>query len=300
LIVASNKGRSSAIQSFSAAAQLWSRFIDWGVGTTGSSRSSALIRIGLVFIIWARFAGDQELFKHEFGWRTVFSVLFYLFTVAMLIGYKARISTFIVGVLIMISYNYFGLHLHEMEVSSHMYWLVIAPLLCAIAPCDKSYSLDRWLAVRHAWQRGDTKPPEQGNLWGLRLIVVQLTMMYFWTAIDKVKPDFLSGDRLEAIFTFFYANLIDVTAYSLAFVALSWIVMLLEFALAFGMPFHQSRRYLVIPGLLLHSVFYVLLPVQTYSITIILLYLAYFDANKVHRIIDELNGVAPDRVAFKT
>jgi len=295
-----NKGRSLANKSFSVAAKLWSRFIDWGIGTIGSSRSSALIRIGLVFIIWARFAADEELFEHELGWRTVFSILFYVSTVTMLIGYKARISTFIVGILIMTIYNYFGLRLHEMTVSSHMYWLVIAPLLCALAPCDKSYSLDRWLAVRHARERGLTPPPEQGNLWGLRLIVVQLTMMYFWTAVDKVKIDFITGYRLEGIFAFFYVNQIDIANYAFVLVVLSWMVMLLEFALSFCMPFPKTRRYLVIPGLLLHSVFYLLLPVKTYSITIILLYLAYFDANKVHRIIDELNGVAPDRVAFKT
>ena len=224
-------------------------------------------------------------------------MLFYFSTVTMLIGYKARISTFIVGVLIMIIYNYFGLRLHEMTVSSHMYWLVIAPLLCALTPCEKSYSLDRWLAVRDARQRGLTPPPEQGNLWGLRLIVVQLTMMYFWTAVDKIKIDFITGDRLEAILTYFYANLIDTATYAWVFVVLSLMVVLLEFALAFGMPFPRTRRYLVIPGLLLHSVFYVVLPVQTYSITIILLYLAYFDADKIHGIIDELSGLAPDRVA---
>ena len=41
----------------------------------------------------------------------------------------------------------------------------------------------------------------------------------------------------------------------------------------------------------MHGMFYVLLPVKTYSITIILLYLAYFDANKIHKIIDQLSGV---------
>ena len=287
-------------QGLSAPAQLWSRFTDWGVGTIGSSRSSALIRIGLVFIIWARFAANQLPLYHEFGWRTVFSILFYFFTVAMLIGYKSKISTFVVGVLVMFIYRYFWLMLGEVQVSSHMYLIGMAALLCALTPCGESYSLDRWLAVRRAWQSGHTPPPEQGNLWGLRLIVVQLTMMYFWSAINKIQPDFASGDRLEAIFMFFYPNLVDVTAHSWFFVALSWIVIVLEFSSAFGMPFRQTRRYLVIPGLLLHSVFYIMLPVRTFSVTVILLYLAYFNANEVHRIIDELNGMAPDRVPIKS
>ena len=127
---------------------------------------------------------------------------FYFFTVAMLIGYKSKISTFVVGVLVMFIYRYFWLMLGEVQVSSHMYLIGMAALLCALTPCDESYSLDRWLAVRRAWQSGHTPPPEQGNLWGLRLIVVQLTMMYFWSAINKIQPDFASGDRLEHIQAF--------------------------------------------------------------------------------------------------
>ena len=278
-----------------ALVHLWNRFVRWGIDTRGSSRSSALIRIGLVLIIWARFAAEQQFFRHELGWRTLFSACFYVFTVAMLIGYKSRISTFIVGCFVMFIYSYFDIFLGEEAVSSHMYWLAIAPLLCALTPCDRSYSFDRWLALRRAKQIGHIPLVEEGNLWGLRLIVVQLSMMYFWTAINKMQLDFVSGDRLEAIAIRFYPNAIDVVAYTWAFVIMSWIVVILEFSLAFGMPFNQSRPYLVIPGLLLHGVFYPFLPVQTYSITIILLYLAYFDANKVHKIIDELSGVAQGR-----
>ena len=272
-------------------ALIWRTFLDWAVGTVGSSRSSALIRIGLVFIIWARFAADQQFFVIELGWRTIFSVMFYLFTFGMLIGYITRICTFIVGLLVFFIYNYFGLFLGETQVSSHMYWLGIAPLLLSLTPCGKSYSLDRWFAVQQAAKKDHPPPLEQGNLWGLRLIVIQLSMMYFWTALDKLQADFISGDRLEAIFMSLYNNMVDVEQASWAFILLALIIIVLEFFLAFGMPFSGTRRYLVIPGLLMHALFYALLPVKTYSITIMLLYLAYFDANIVHRIIDEMSGV---------
>ena len=68
-------------------------------------------------------------------------------------------------------------------------------------------------------------------------------MMYFWSAINKLQPDFLDGDRLEALFMALYPHTIDVATYSLAFIAMAWIVMVLEFALAFGLPFSRSRRY---------------------------------------------------------
>jgi hypothetical protein len=166
-----------------------------------------------------------------------------------------------------------------------MYWLGIAPLLCALTPCERSYSLDRWLAIRR-----NLPPPEEGNLWGLRLIVIQLSVMYFFSGTNKLQPDFWSGDRLEALSIALYPH--AISPYTFVFAAMAWIVMVLEFALAFGLPPARTRRYLVIPGLLMHGMFYLLLPVKTYSITIILLYLAYFDANKVHKIIDQLGGVA--------
>ena len=148
-IVASNKKLHNLVPiTFLAANRLWDQFVRWGVHTRGSSRSSALIRIGLVFIIWARFAAEGQFFEHQIGWRPVFWIVFYVFTLAMLIGYKSRISTFIVGVLVMFIYDYFGLFLGELQVSSHMYWLGIGPLLCALTPCGRSYSLDRWLAMR--------------------------------------------------------------------------------------------------------------------------------------------------------
>ena len=273
--------------------RLWSGFLAWGVMSIGSSRSSALIRIGLGIIVWARFAYEQLPFFHELGWRTVFSLLFYLFTTLMIVGYKARITTFIAGLLTMSFYYFFGLVLdHEPYTHHHTYWLGMATLLCALTPCDKSYSLDRWLAVRKAQRTGNPLPLEAGNLWGLRLIVIQLTMMYFWSAFDKLHLGFLEGDRLEALFMRYYigSSLSHWEAWSWAFAVAAWIVVVLEFALAIFLPFPQTRKYFVLLGLALHLCFYVMLPVYTYSITIILLYLAYFDADQIHLVLDDLQG----------
>ena len=269
------------------------RFAHWAVGTEGSSRSAALIRIGLVFLIWTRFAHDQLPFRHELGWQTAFSIAFYLASFAMLVGYRTRLATAVTGVLTMSFYFLHGLVLdYEPYRHHHTYWLGIAPLLLALAPCGRSFSLDRWLALRAEENGGPSAPPERGNLWGLRLIVIQLTMMYFWSAVDKCHAGFLSGERLEALFVYFYIGS-DLDAWShwlWVFPVMAWAVVLLEFALAFGMPFAAPRKYLVIPGILLHAAFYVVLPVFTYSATVILLYLAYFDADKVHRIVDRLVG----------
>src|SRR5690606_29694313 len=67
-------------------------------------------------------------------------------------------------------------------------------------------------------------------------------------------------------------------------------VVILEYALAFGMPFARSRRYLVLPGLVFHAIIYCTLPVYTFSATMVVLYLAYFDPGTVHRLIERLHG----------
>jgi len=74
----------------------------------------------------------------------------------------------------------------------------------------------------------------------------------------------------------------------------------LEYALGIGLLFRRTRRWLVVPGLLLHGAFYVLLPVSTYTATMWVLYLAYLDPDAVHAWLERMQGhasspgVAPD------
>ena len=49
-------------------------------------------------------------------------------------------------------------------------------------------------------------------------------------------------------------------------------------------------RYLLLPGLAFHAVIYCTLPVYTFSATMVVLYLAYFDPDDVHGFIDRLQG----------
>lgn len=279
------------------------RFADWAVGSTGSSRSSALIRIGLALLFWSRWAGELLLYMDQSAIGLLLSVNFFIATTLLLIGYRSRMAAAWTGAVGLVIYYYFGHELgREPWTHHHTYLLAISALLLTLTPCGRSFSLDRYLAVRRAERQGVAPPPERGNLWGLRLIVVQLSVLYFFSALDKTNFAFLSGARLEHIFLWFYAGSDYPALPGLPVLAMliAWAVVLLEYGLALGLPFQRSRRYLVWPGLAFHAIIYVTLPVYTFSATMMLLYLAYFDADAVDRVIQRLQGIESSEIKGET
>lgn len=267
------------------------RFVDWAVCSEGSSRSSALIRIGLATLFWSRWAGELLLYMDQSPVGLFLAVNFFVATVLLFVGYHSRVAAVWTGAVGLTMYYYFGFQLgREPWTHHHAYLLAVTALLIALTPCGRSYSLDRYLSVMRAERAGVAPPAERGNLWGLRLIVLQLSVLYFFAAFDKSSYAFLSGARIEAIFLWYYAGS-DYPA-SLAWLAtiVSVAVVALEYCLAFGLPFAATRRYLLLPGLAFHAIIYLTLPVYTFSVTMALLYLAYFDADAVDKVIARLQG----------
>ncbi|RUX11902.1 hypothetical protein EOA27_20830, partial [Mesorhizobium sp. M2A.F.Ca.ET.037.01.1.1] len=250
------------------------RFAAWAAGTKGSSRSSALIRIGLAMLFWSRWAGELLLYRDQSPAGLFLAANFFLATILLFVGYHSRLAAVWTGSVGLAMYYYFGFDLgREPWTHHHAYLLAVAALLIALTPCDRSYSLDRYLAVTRAERLGVPPPAERGNLWGLRLIVVQLSVLYFFAAFDKSNHAFLSGARLEQIFLWFYAGSDYPSGLAWLATIVSVAVVVLEYGLAFGLPFRATRRYLVLPGLAFHAIIYVTLPVYTFSATMALLYL---------------------------
>jgi hypothetical protein len=178
--------------------------------------------------------------------------------------------------------------------------LAFSTLLCAFTPCGRSYSLDRWLAVRRAERAAKEPPAERGNVWGLRLVALQVCLVYFFAAYDKSNLAFLSGERMEHYLMWYYlgSHYPGWPGFHSLMMIASVFTVALEYALAFGLLVPRARRWLVPAGLALHASFYVILPVATYSLTMVTLYLALFDPDAVHRVLDRMQGyrgLAPDR-----
>jgi hypothetical protein len=186
--------------------------------------------------------------------------------------------------------------------SHHIYILVVSVCLLALSPCGRSFSWDRYRALAQARDARDI-PPEHGDLWPQRLIALQLAALYFWAAVDKTNWSFLSGQRLEEAFIWSFTGraLEPLISLGAILAVLSIIVVVVEYFLAFAIFVRRWQAFVLPLGLALHAAFYVLLPVNTYSATVMVLYLALLDPDAVHRFLDRMiqnhgQGHSPHRL----
>lgn len=263
----------------------------WGPEFEGSTRPAALMRIGIALMALVRFADELSLFNANNATGAMIGLAFFGCAAAALLGLRARLSIGALGAVI--------LSLYALSVTGtgqpgwghhHVYLLGVACLFLSLTECGRSYSVDRWLALRAA--PAGRPPAEHGRLWGQRLILLQLSALYFWTAVDKTDWAFLSGQRLEQTFTWVYSGrfLELLLGWPALLAALSVVVVVVEYWLAAALLIERWRRWAVPVGLSLHATFYLLLPVDTYSATAMVLYLALLDPAAVHRFLDRMQG----------
>jgi Vitamin K-dependent gamma-carboxylase len=262
-------------------------FWQWAVESEGSTRPAALIRIGLAVIIWARFGSEVALF-HEPSWPRVGLALVFPPAVTLMgLGCWTRWSTLATAAILSAIYGY-AMWLGRTGVH-HVYLLTAAVWLNALMPAGRSFSVDRWWAL----QRGRAEP-ERGNLWAQRLMALQVGILYFWAAFDKLEPGYATGERLEMVYLYVYGGAqypYGVPWFHGVCRALAWATVAMEFVLAFGLFIPRWRSALMLAGVAFHGFIYLTLPVFTFSATILLMYVAFWDPDEVHRRIDRL--VAP-------
>ena len=265
-------------------------FLRWGADAQGSTRPLGLMRIAIATIVFVRFANEVSLYQGDSLSFVLLGLVFFGLTSMMLVGFKAQASCAGVALTLMTMHFYMGkIHGYPGWSSHHIYILVVSVSLLALSPCGRSFSWDRYRALAQAQDARDI-PPEHGDLWPQRLIALQLAALYFWAAVDKTNWSFLSGQRLEEAFIWSFTGraLEPLISLGAILAVLSILVVVVEYFLAFAI-FVRRWQALVLPlGLALHAAFYVLLPVNTYSATVMVLYLALLDPDAVHRFLDRM------------
>lgn len=256
----------------------------------GSTRPAALLRIGLVGLLWTKWGSDWLLYLAKPSDQMLIGASFYLSTFFLLFGIFTRVSAAWTALTMLGVYYWIGHHEGvEPYIHHHTGLLVLGSVLLALMPSGRSYSVDRWWALRRADRMNLPRPLEHGPLWGQRLLALQVSVLYLATSYDKLNPAFLSGERLEHQYMSLYVGSDYPTwsAFSLVAQVLAVATIALEAALGIGLWWPRARLVLIPIGILFHGLLFVSLPVGTFSCTMWLYYLAFLNPDAVHRFLDD-------------
>ncbi len=272
--------------------------MDWLLRFESSTRSVAVMRIFIVANVWARWGNDHVLYRDLNPEALLSGMLFFVASTCAFFGIFTRVAmAFLAATTMYFVYVVGHVYGHEPYTHHHTTLLANACLLLSFAPCGRSLSVDRWFALRKAEKENTQALEERANLWALRLMALQVAAIYFWGAVDKTNVAFLSGARMSHYLMYYYTGPIELDHFifgsGFLMQALAVLTVGLEYALAFGLLVPEYRRWLLIPGLLLHGVFYFSLSVFTYSTTMWALYLAVVDPDAFDRVLYRLLGVVP-------
>lgn len=267
--------------------------VRWTLFVEGSTRPAALLRIGVVGLGWSewgmRFLAMRTLEPIHIATGVALSVFGFL----ALVGLWTRFATVGFAATLLTIYYYWG-HVRGVEayVHHHSWLLVWGGIGVACLPSGRSWSVDRWRALARADRLGTPPPLERGALWGSRLVALQVSLVYFWGAVDKLQPGFVSGARMQHHWIHYYglSDYPSWTYFPPAAQAVAWTTIGLEFILAVSLWIPRLQPASILAGIVFHFGLFQLLPVGTFSVAMYLFYLAYLDADAVHRVFDRLHG----------
>jgi uncharacterized membrane protein YphA (DoxX/SURF4 family) len=270
------------------------RFLHWLFWDEGSSRTAGLLRIALPLLLWDRWASDLILYKAKDELTLLVAISFYLSTLLLLFGIASRFTAAWTAATMLVHFYWLGVgHAVDAYTHHHAFLLVCYSVLLVFTPCGRSFSVDRWLALRRAAARGGEAPPEWGPLWGLRLLAMQISAIYVWATYDKVTtPAFLTGERMQHVLLerYWRSDPAPFAGFEALCLALAIGTVIMEGALAVGLWIPRVRGPLAAVGVVFHGILYIVLPVGPFSATMAALYLAFFDPDTVHRVTARLAG----------
>jgi uncharacterized membrane protein YphA (DoxX/SURF4 family) len=189
-------------------------------------------------------------------------------SIALIIGYRARLAAFVVFLCAVF------VHFVDMNFwAHHMYFLILMVLLISLTESDAMWSV--------RWQR-DGRPVRDVTAWPVLLMKIQLSLVYFFTAVAKVNPVYLSGDVLLG-----RAAIPAILAGSPAIEVIAVATVAAEFFLSVGLWIRPLRMWALFVGVVLHG----LIPIAmgpyaglvTFSFATMGVYVLFFDGRDWRR-----------------
>jgi hypothetical protein len=225
-------------------------------------------------LLWV---GDPLSVRLFFGATTVVAVLFTL-------GWQTRIM----GVLLYLMM----LSIHHRNVVSNCgadALVVIMLFYAMLSPCGAAFSLD---AVRAARKRGTLADPLIVP-WAQRLIQLQLSLIYFNTAVLKCHgSSWLGGTALHYVLNnteVGRSQLMWLVEYPLAINALTYVALFAELALPFLLWFRPTRVWAALAGLGLHAGVLFTVNVPIFGEVMTACYLVFLAPDEIDALLRRLN-----------
>jgi len=263
----------------------------------GSTRGFGLLRIATVIVVTQRLTYSWAPHQLDLSpMETLMSVIFWMSAFSSFVGWRTQASVFVFASAYSIIHFYYGKVLGHGSLGNpaqpvQVLWLLV------FMPCGRSFSLDRWFALRRARREGTVPPEERGPLfmrWGL---VLHLVSLYLWAVYDKSDPEWFTGARLERIWMSHYGSSDDFLNYGGALHGLSlvaaWASCAVELVLVIGLWFPRAYRFVIPLALAMHLAFWLILGVGPFSSMMMSVYLGVADPRGIHDFIDTMVGAKP-------
>jgi predicted DCC family thiol-disulfide oxidoreductase YuxK len=112
-----------------------------------------------------------------------FLAIWVLLCVGLIVGYRGRLCAFLLACGMLLQ------HLVDQNLwANHQYLLGLFLLLLSLTENDAAFSL-RWIR--------EDRPDRAVVRWPMLLVQLQLSIVYFYTAVAKINPTFLGGEMLR-------------------------------------------------------------------------------------------------------
>jgi hypothetical protein len=165
--------------------------------------------------------------------------------------------------------------------------LRIESFFVMLAPSGAALSLDRRRTAGSFWSAQERAP------WILRLMQVQLTVIYVFSVLNK-----LSGDTWREGTAVSYAlQMTDIgifawpswiTGNALAMNAATWGALLSEAAIGVLVWNRRWRPWVLAVGLVMHAMIMITFAIAFFSLAMYVLYLAFVPAERMQRVVDRV------------
>ena len=211
--------------------------------------AAAFLRALVSYHLMDRLLRPEAIQAHAIPWIPELSrpwlvpyIALWLAAAAMFtLGYRTRLA----GTVLCLQIAY-HLTADQNLFWNHIYFLGLVILLLTVADSGATFSLPWLRAGRPAWTAA---------LWSVVLLKLQISLVYFFSAVMKMNAEFLSGRVIKEAFEFLPAVLRLPEVY----VATSWITVVLELFIGIGLWIPGARLLAIAGGIVLHSLVPVLI-----------------------------------------